>query len=493
MIRCFRRFYATRPQYPFSAGQPVHETRPFLLKPGELTIGIPAIEYYERRLKLAERLPANSVAIAIGEQVKYASGSVFYDFQQNNDLYYLSGWNEPDSVIAIEKPNDNLDDVIFHMIVPPKDIHAEQWEGARSGVEGAVGIFNADLAEQTTKLGSYLSNLIKSNSNIYIDLPSTDKSSTTPSSVFGNFFSLGNDKNTNTIQNLLTNYGTGKKIRSLSSVVKDLRVIKSENEIAVMRKAGQISGRAYNQAFAKKFKTERTLKSFLEYKFISGGCTKSAYIPVVAGGPNALCIHYTRNDDNFYDNEMVLVDASGNLGGYCSDISRTWPVNGKFSPAQAELYQAVLNVQKQCIELCTENQVYSLQDIHNKSCSFMTEELRNCGFMGLKSYEVTKLYTHYIGHNLGLDVHDLPNYSRSAALRAGQVVTIEPGVYVPDDTSYPKGFRNIGIRIEDDIAVGKDTFTNLTVEAAKEILDIERIAEIGVTTPNVDDEVDSIV
>lgn len=189
-----------------------------------------------------------------------------------------------------------------------------------------------------------------------------------------------------------------------------------------------------------------------------------------------------------YEDEMVLVDAAGSLGGYCSDISRTWPSSGKFSPAQKELYQAVLNVEKECITNCTENHNFSLQDIHDLSVGLMKRELRNCGFGELTYSDITKLYPHYIGHNLGLDVHDVPRHSRTAKLKAGQVITIEPGVYVPDDHAFPASFRNIGIRIEDDIAVGKDTYTNLTVEAAKEIVDIERIAEVGVTTP-LDDEV----
>ncbi|SCU92475.1 LAMI_0E10638g1_1 [Lachancea mirantina] len=474
--------YTSKKAPPFQSGQPLFETRPFLMKRGELTPGITALEYYERRTKLATRLPAKSCAIVVGSQLKYASGPVFYPFQQNNDLFYLSGWNEPDSVMVLEKPTDNLDEVLFHLIVPPKDTFSEQWEGFRSGADGACEIFNADEATDNRQLAPYLSKIIKRNKFIYFDNPSS-KPAANNSASFGSFFSLRQNPSANdTVTDIIKYTGSGNNVRGLKRIVSDLRLIKSPAEVAVMRRAGQISGRAYNQAYAKKIRNERTLQSFLEYKFISGGCEKSAYIPVVATGSNALCIHYTRNDDVMFDDEMVLVDASGSLGGYCTDISRTWPVSGKFTSAQRDLYEAVLNVQRKCIELCKASSLYSMHDLHQRSTSFLKEELRNVGFGNLTSWDLAKIYPHYIGHNLGLDVHDVPENSRHQPIQAGQVITIEPGIYIPDDANFPSHFRNMGIRIEDDIAVGVDTYTNLTVEAAKEIDDIESIAQNGVKT-----------
>ncbi|SCU95739.1 LAME_0F13278g1_1 [Lachancea meyersii CBS 8951] len=480
--------FVNRPRSEFSAGQPLFETRPGLLKPGELTPGITALEYFERRTKLAARLPARSCAIIAGAQVKYASGPVFYPFQQNNDLFYLTGWNEPDSVMILEKPTSNLEDVVFHLIVPPKDTFSEQWEGERTGTEGACEIFNADESTDTRQCSLYITKIINRNEYIYFDRPQ-DKINSSAEAFFGSFFSLSHSPaSADTITEVIRKSGK-KHVRKLTSMVADLRSIKSPAEIRVMRRAGQISGRAYNQAYAKRIRNERTLQAFLDYKFVAGGCDKSAYIPVVAGGANSLCIHYTRNDDVMYDDEMVLVDASGFLGGYCSDISRTWPVSGKFSAAQRDLYEAVLNVQRKCIKLCQASQMYSLNDIHEKSISFLREELKNVGLPAYQNSDVSKLYPHYIGHNLGLDVHDVPQISRYAPLRAGQVVTIEPGLYIPDDERYPAYFRNIGIRIEDDIAVGSNGYTNLTVEAAKEIVDIESIAQNGVSTIAEEDEV----
>lgn len=475
------------------AGQALHESRPHLLKAGELTPGIKALEYYKRRVELAEKLPSRSCAIIAGNTMKYASGAVFYHFQQNNNLFYLTGWNEPDSVMILEKPNDNLDNVIFHMIVPPKDDFAERWEGFRTGTQGVKDIFNADETTDLSQLSSYIAKVVKRNDYIYYDNPLSD-SNKNDSAIFSNFFSLpsSNSKYDSDIMSLLSKYGTRKKVVALQKIIATMRRIKSPAELRIMRRAGQISGRAYNHAIAKRFRNERSLQAYLEYKFISGGCDRSAYIPVVAAGANALCIHYTRNNDIMYDDEMVLIDASGSLGGYCSDISRTWPVNGMFSEEQRDLYQAVLNVQKRSIELCTASAGLSLHGVHEKSAEFMLEELKNAGIRNIDQTDINKLYPHYIGHNLGLDVHDVPGVSRHGNLQPGQVITIEPGVYIPDNLKYPKYFRNIGIRIEDDIAIGENTYTNLTVEAAKEIVDLENIMQYGVSTKFEDDIIEPL-
>lgn len=452
--------FLNRHRIPIEAGQSIHETRPHLIKSGDLTPGISAMEYHQRRAKLMAQVPVNSCIIIPGSDVKYASGAVFYPFQQDNDFFYLSGWNEPNSILVLEK--NETDQFKFYLFVQPKDEFAEKWEGFRTGFDGASEIFNADEAFNINSTDRILSKILKRNKTIWIDQNNPNLKPSIKSII---------DDNTNSL----------KTIRNYKNLVAQMRKIKSPSEIAVMRRAGQISGKSYNQAFAKRIRNERTLASFLEFNFISGGCDGNAYIPVVATGENALCIHYTRNNDVMYDDEMVLVDASGSLGGYCSDISRTWPVGGKFSNAQKDLYQAVLNVQKQCIELCKESNQLSLHDIHESSMEYMKVELKNLGLSNVNNWDVERLYPHYIGHNLGLDVHDVPEVSRRELLKEGQVITIEPGLYIPDNAQFPDYFRNVGIRIEDDIAIGKDTYTNLTVEAVKEIIDLQAIMERGET------------
>lgn len=466
--------FVNRPKVVSNLGQALHENRPFLLKPGELTPGISASEYFERRLTLASKLPARSCAVVVGNQVQYASGAVFFPFQQDNDLFYLTGWNEPDSIMVLEKPTANLDDVTLTMVVPPKNAFKEKWEGFRTGVDGVKEFFNADKAlsiDNSIDLLTGLAEIFKRSEHIYFDEDSKKSR-----------------KYNSNILNLLKETNSSKP-KKLKSIVADLRKCKSPAEIAVMRRAGQISGRSYNAAMAQRFRNERTLHTYLEHKFISGGCDKSAYIPVVATGPNALCIHYTSNNDVMYDDEMVLVDAAGALGGYCSDISRTWPVSGKWpSSAHKDLYEAVLNVQRQSIKSCNtaiaDNK--SLHDLHEESVKLIRQELKNLNFP--KASEIAeKVYPHYIGHNLGLDVHDVPEVSRFDPLVEGQVITIEPGIYIPDTLDFPKEFRNIGVRIEDDIVIKKDGCINLTVEAVKEIKDLENVMENGVRTYEEDD------
>jgi len=206
------------------------------------------------------------------------------------------------------------------------------------------------------------------------------------------------------------------------------------------------------------------------------GCDTTAFVPVVAGGPNALSIHYTRNDDVLRDGQLVLVDGGGEYGGYISDITRTWPVTGKFNDPQRDLYTAVLNVHRQCISLCRENAGLSLDRLHQTAEDSLSDQLKQLGFE-ISSHEMRALFPHHLGHYIGLDVHDCAGYPRNVSLRAGHCITIEPGIYVPNDERWPEKFRGIGIRIEDSVCVGDEHPIVLSPEAVKEIEDIEALRE----------------
>ncbi|CAK9439452.1 uncharacterized protein LODBEIA_P35650 [Lodderomyces beijingensis] len=490
----------TRPKREVKLGQPTFETRPhYIPLAGNLTPGISALEYFERRLKLASRLPDKSVLIIVGNTVKFSSGSVFYDFQQENDFYYLTGWLEPDSIMVLEKKGDHGrdEDVALHLLVPPKDPQRERWEGAKSGLEGAYDFFNADYVEDVANASSYISKLISSNEHVFYDNKSGDSPSSNPgsssSSSSSSFFGFG--KKRETLNDAIMN--AGKPVNPVKKEVAKLRSVKSPAEIEVMYAAGQISSRAINKAMGQvasetPFQTEKTLAKYLEYQFVKGGCDKQAYIPVVASGSNALTIHYTRNDDLLYKDETVFIDAGGKLGGYCADISRTWPNSRKgFSEPQRDLYQAVLNTNKACIDLCDESLKMSLHDIHEFSVNTLLKELRNITGFGNTTYnDVKVLYPHYIGHHLGLDLHDVPSISRFDKLKEGNVITIEPGLYIPEDRPWPKSFQGIGVRVEDDIVVGKtkDEMINLSAGCVKEVTGIESLIRNGVSTPGIDDE-----
>ncbi|RLV95897.1 Intermediate cleaving peptidase 55 [Spathaspora sp. JA1] len=492
----FRRFINLNSRSPnlsvLSAGQPLHETRPhYLPQPGYLTPAISAQEYYQRRLQLSRQMPAKSLAIIVGNTVQFASGSVFYDFQQDNDLFYLTGWNEPDAIAIVEKKGDNEEnDVFLHMLVPPRNPAKELWEGAKSGLEGALEYFNADLVEDIARAPLYLQSLIKQDIDvIYYD----NKFESKLEEPIKSFFSILGTSNLNGIISK-----SNKKISPLSPKIAELRAIKSPAEIKVMHAAGKISSRAINKAMAKvgseqPICTERTLAKYLEYQFIKGGCDKQAYIPVVASGRNALTIHYTRNDDLLYRDEMVFIDAGGKIGGYNADISRTWPNSPRgFSDPQRDIYQAVLNTNKACIELCAESLGNSLHDLQDFAVKNLTQELNNITGFNVNTTEVARyLYPHYIGHHLGLDLHDVPSCSKYKSLVSGNVITIEPGLYIPEDDRWPKHFQGIGVRVEDDIVVGKtgDDILNLTSGCVKEVADIEALIKAGkCTTPGIDEE-----
>lgn len=491
---------STRPQVdlPYLLGQPTHETRPhYIPLPGNLTPGISAQEYYERRLTLAAKLPENSIAILVGNTTQIASGSVFYQFQQDNDLYYMTGWLEPNSAAIIQKFRDE-DEVLLHMFVPPKDPPTQLWEGERLGLEGARDFFNADSAGDISTIGSALLKLIESSDYIFWDDKGNKVMGGNAASKFNDFFSLATLSRTpRTVKELVKLLN--KVVRSLTSLISLQREVKSDSEIEVMHAAGSISSRAINKAMAKvgsdsPLCSEKSLAKYLEYQFVSGGCDREAYIPVVASGVNGITIHYTRNDDLLYRDETVFVDAGGKLGGYCADISRSWPNSPKgFSDAQKDIYQAVLNVNKKCIDLCHIRDGISLHDIHLKSVEYLTQELRNLtGFQSVTQSQVSNvLYPHYIGHHLGLDLHDVPGASRFKKLVPGNVITIEPGLYVPVDDKWPKHYQGIGVRVEDDIVVGTEQseILNLTSGCVKEVADIELLILAGkVTTPGAYEE-----
>lgn len=466
------RAYASAPQGSFlTAGQPIHETHPHKLRPGEITPGISAQEYYARRQLILDSIPDKSLVIIPGNDVQFATNSVFYEFRQDPNFFYLTGFLEPQAALVLYRENENNMESIF--FVPGKDYQAELWDGTRSGPNGAIEMFNADRAYPFSEIYSQIELLLKDAETIYMDTFPAKTSNRLPSF----FKSHGQNVVKNSLVELFKKAGR-KEYKSAVALVEKSRLVKSEAEIDNLRIAAELSSAAYNKAYATGFRTEGQLQAFLDYEFRMAGCEESAYLPVVAGGAHALTIHYTRNDDLLHDGDMVLVDAGGRYGGYCADISRTWPVSGKFTEPQRDLYQACLNVNKECIKLCTASSGLSLHDIHSHSESVMLTELKNCGFTGLTQRQLHVLYPHYIGHNLGIDVHDITQPPRYAKLQPGQVITIEPGVYVPENSElFPKHFRGLGIRIEDDVVVGERDYEVITADTWKEIEDIERAAE----------------
>lgn len=457
------RYYASAVNLQF--GQPLHETHPHLLKAGELTPGITALEYAERRLRLAKDLPPNSVAILAAADIKTRSGAVFYKFHQEPNFFYLTGFNEPEAIAIIEKKGPSGLDHTFHLYVRPKDQLKERWEGSRSGVQAAEDVFNADETGNVDLVAMNLPDILSDATHVFTDIPIRAKER----SAF-NKIAYGSTIQAHRFGEILEN----NNVKPLRPFMHQLRAFKSEAEIANMRQAGRASGRGFTESMRNAWTTELDLEGFLEYQFKKNGCDQSAYVPVIAGGENANQIHYVRNDAELKPGQLITADAGGEYGGYVTDITRSWPVDGTFTAPQKDLYEMILKVQRSCIALCRESANMSLDHLHGVAESSLKDGLVSLGFdMSNKAMDV--LFPHHLGHYLGLDIHDCPGYPRSGKLKEGQCITVEPGIYIDDSERWPKHFRNMGIRIEDSVCVEKENPLVLTTEAVKEVVDIEAL------------------
>lgn len=425
-----------------------------------MTPGITALEYWKRRTQLAKKLSKGAIAIIAASDVKFRSPpAVFYEFHQDSNFFYLTGFNEPDALAVISHSAGGDDDHAFHLYVREKDPKEEQWEGMRSGTQAAQDVFNADETGDIKDIARLLAPVVSGASKVYTDLFTPNQAQSFFSKILKGISSKTED--------LAKILGSRQKA-PLKDIVNELRNIKSDAEITNMRTAGRASGRAFTEAMRQHWQGEKDLAAFFDYKFKTNGCDSSAYLPVVAGGRNAAIIHYVANNDILKPDEFVLVDAGGEYGGYITDITRTWPISGRFTPAQKDLYNAVLTAQRHCVSLCRVNASLSLDQIHEACNVSLKDSLSQLGFdMSGKALEI--LFPHHIGHYIGLDVHDTGGYSRHTKLRARQCITIEPGLYIPDTEAYPARFRGIGLRIEDSVCVQEEHPLVLTTEAVKEV------------------------
>uniref|UniRef100_H3CHN3 X-prolyl aminopeptidase 3, mitochondrial n=1 Tax=Tetraodon nigroviridis TaxID=99883 RepID=H3CHN3_TETNG len=452
-------------------GQPSPFTHPHLLKPGEVTPGLSQMEYEFRRCKLASLIEAQAdklgpsasssthVVIVLSHPTRYMTNDIPYPFHQNQDFLYLSGILEPDSALVLYGKGRPDQAILF---VPRRDPGRELWDGPRSGKDGAAALTGIERVHGTEELGLVLKSL--KGTLLWYDgsqpaHPQLHQTHVSP---------------------LLE---TGPTPRSLRPLIHSLRAIKSSAEVALMQEAGHITAQAFRKTMALSQRgdvDEAVLFAKFDFENRIHGANFLAYPPVVAGGNRANTLHYINNNQIIKDGEMVLLDGGCEYFGYVSDITRTWPVNGKFSPAQAELYEAVLEVQRSCLSLCSPG--VSLDHIYSTMLALLGRQLTQLGIIGAATSHADALKAarrycpHHVGHYLGMDVHDTPELSRSQPLQPGMVITIEPGLYIPEDNDQvPKRFRGLGIRIEDDVVI-QDSGGPLVLsrEAPKIIADVEQ-------------------
>ncbi|PLZ94950.1 Xaa-Pro aminopeptidase [Fischerella thermalis CCMEE 5268] len=431
-------------------------------------------EYKQRREALMAKI-GNGTAIFRSAPTAVMHNDVEYNFRQDSDFFYLTGFNEPQAVAILVPHHPEHRFVLF---VQPKDREQEIWSGYRCGVEAAKEIYGADEAYPIAELDEKLPQYLEKADRIYYRL-GRDRAF--------------NDKILNHWQRLMRTYpkrGTGPiAIEDTSPILHSMRLIKSQAELEFMRKAADIAVEAHNHAmqFTAPGLYEYEVQAEIEHIFRKRGAMGPAYPSIVASGANACVLHYVENNRQMQDNELLLIDAGCAYEYYNSDITRTFPVGGKFTSEQKILYEIVLAAQKQAIAQVQPGNPYNL--FHDTAVRVLTEGLVEIGILKgeidklIEEEKYKPFYMHRTGHWLGLDVHDVGVYQHGdnpQILQPGQVVTVEPGLYIVPDTKpaedqpeIDQRWVGIGIRIEDDVLVTPTGNEVLTAGVPKEVEDLE--------------------
>ena len=415
-------------------------------------------EYRDRREKLATKLCEDSIAVLYSSEYKIRSNDTEFPYRQNSNFYYLTGFKEDKSVLLLVKTKKGIKTVLF---VEKKDELQELWNGKRLGKKEAKKRFLVSKVFTVDKLQEKIKKYMVSKKTIYFDFK---------------------DSQVESLKKYYKNIPTHKNIALL---VNKMRLIKSPSEIEIIKKAIFITKEAHHKAisFKKQSKNEYHLQAELEYIFKKNGAYSDAYTSIVASGNSANTLHYIENNKDFKDGDLILIDAGCEYDFYASDITRTIPVDGKFSEAQKELYNLVLDVELKIIKMIKPK--VKRTKLQKESEKLLCEGMVRLGILKgdvkklIKKQEHKKYYPHGIGHWMGLDVHDEAPYKnenrKEIPLANGMVLTIEPGIYCDEnDKTIPKKYRGIGIRIEDNILVTKDGYENLSQDIVKTINEIEK-------------------
>ncbi|MES2854667.1 MAG: aminopeptidase P N-terminal domain-containing protein [Bdellovibrionota bacterium] len=425
--------------------------------------------FRERRQMLAKR--AQGSAIVIPSHPEYIRNyDVHHPYRQDSTFFYLTGWEEPDSVLVI-RPGQTPETVIF---VRPKDVERETWDGFRYGPEGAEREFKIDKAYLISDFDKMIVDLLKPVEEVYYRW---NLSAEFDQKMLGYL---------DQVRSSLGRTGRGHlPVRDSWELVGEMRVHKSAYEVEVMRKASEITAKAHVEAmkFTKPGVTERQVQGVVLGSFFRQGAQREGYNSIVASGANATTLHYVFNDQVCKDGDLLLIDAGAEVDYYTSDITRTFPVNGKFTAPQKRVYQAVLEIQK---VLCTTMKPgVVFKSMQERTIEALTDSMIELGLLkGARKHLIDtaafkKYYPHGVSHFLGMDVHDIGLHQidgEPRKLEPGMAFTIEPGLYIPyDDMSAPEELRGIGIRIEDDVVVTATGLDVLTKDCPKEISELESL------------------
>ena len=410
--------------------------------------------HQNRRKELLSKLDDNAVVIVSTNSEQKRNSDVNYPFRPDSNFWYLTGFIEPDAIAVFSKNN-------YTIFLKPKDVTKEIWNGLRLGVEMAPKTLLANNAYDIDTFLDKIESLLTSESSLYFDAPGNigwkDVSST-------------NKLN----QSIALKFRN--RTQLLDPYLSEMRLIKDSTEIQHMQTAADLASRAHMQAMI------RTRPGLYEFHITAEFDTlfrkedsEHSYPPIVAGGENACILHYNENNKLLNDGELLLIDAGCEILGYASDITRTFPINGKFSEPQKEIYEIVLKAQKSAIASIVPGE--AVNKPHEIACDVITQELIKLGIMDDAS-SLRDFYMHGTGHWLGLDVHDVGIKEIDNTIRkfkVGMVTTVEPGIYIRKSDKVDPKYWNIGIRIEDDVLVTEDGHHILSKAAIKELEDIEQL------------------
>ncbi|MGH8529089.1 MAG: Xaa-Pro aminopeptidase [Nevskiales bacterium] len=426
--------------------------------------------HLERRKILRDHIGADAVAIVLAAPERARSRDTLHPYRQDSDFYYLTGFSEPEAAAVFAPGRKQGEYLLF---CRPRDPAKEIWDGRRAGPEGAVRDYGADQAFNIAELSKILPELLGSRRRVYYTLGSR-KSFDRRLAGWLNTLKSQSRRGVNAPPELI----------ALDSLLHELRLIKDADELALMRRAAEISAQAHRRAMqaCRPGRYEYQLAAEIRHEFETNGATP-AYSSIVGGGANACILHYVENSASLREAELVLVDAGAEYQNYCADITRSYPVSGKFSGPQRALYEVVLAAQAAAIEQIRVGKHWNQP--HEAAVRALTEGLVALGLLQgdvselIASESYKRFYMHSTSHWLGMDVHDVGAYKLNGEWRElvpGMVLTVEPGLYVaPDAEGVDERFRGIGIRIEDDVHVAENGPELLTVAAPKAIAEIEAL------------------
>ena len=432
--------------------------------------------YSDRRKRALEGF-AGGTAVIPSAKLLLRNNDTEYPFRQNSDFYYLTGFDEPDAVLVLAPEHPEHHSILF---LRERDRTNEIWNGKRLGVEAAVETLGVDAAYPIGELKQRLPQYLGGAKTMWYSLGHDDAMDRSVRNALNAARAAARRKGV-----------APNAIAEPSSVIHPMRRIKSPEEIAIMRKAAEITGRGHvaGMRITRPGIHEYEVQAAIEYEYRRAGAPREAYETIAGGGDNATILHYVSNRDMLADRTLLLVDSGCEYNYYASDVTRTWPVNGRFTPEQRAIYEIVLAAQLAAIGEVMAGRPQN--GSHQAAVRTITEGLIDLGLLSgsldenIENERYRDYYMHGTGHWLGLDVHDVGRYrdENDEPIRfvQGMVITVEPGIYVHRDLNCDERFKGIGVRIEDDILVTGNGNENLTASIPKEIDDLEEVVGSGVT------------